>query len=405
MLRALRHRDYALFAAAGWMATIGFWVQRIAVQWIVWDLTESYAWLGTFALVEALGIMVVMPFAGALADRNDRLRLARKARGLEVAVSIAIGMTILLDQATVTSLLVLIALAGFAEGLWSPARLAIVPNLVPKEDLSSALGLGATMFHLSQFVGPVIAGFVIVQFGVGFAFLLTAILFSAMIVVLFVIRLRTSDRGARPSNRFIDDLKDGFRYAFRHEVIGAIMIMGLMISLFLRSYRELLSGYADGLFETGAAGLASLASASGAGALTAALVLANFGATHRLAGWVRWGMLGNTIALAGFALAPSMNLAMAAIAAIGFLVTIAGTGAQILMQHAVPDEKRGRVMSLWGMQFFAGPSLGAWVIGVLASGIGLRVSLLIVAGAFFLYWLVVFQRRRGALRAAAKVGG
>lgn len=402
MLRALRHRDYALFAAAGWMATIGFWVQRIAVQWIVWDLTESYAWLGTFALVEALGIMVVMPFAGALADRGDRLRMARKARGLEVVVSIAIGLTILLDYASVPNLLILIAAAGFAEGLWSPARLAIVPNLVPKKDLSAALGLGATMFHLSQFVGPVIAGFVIVHWGVGFAFLLTAVLFSVMIGVLFMIQLRTSDRGARPPQRFVEDLKDGIRYSFRHEVIGAIMLMGLMISLFLRSYRELLSGYADGLFETGAAGLASLASASGIGALTAALVLANFGATRRLAPWVRWAMLGNTLALAGFALAPSMAVALGCIAAIGFLVTIAGTGAQILVQHAVPDEKRGRVMSLWGMQFFAGPSLGAWAIGSLASGIGLRWTLLLVAAVFFVYWLVVFQPRRGALSAAAK---
>lgn len=383
------------------MATIGFWVQRIAVQWVAWDLTGSYAWLGAFALVEAIGIISVMPFAGAIADRTDRLKMARLARGLEVLVSFAIGANVLLGTATVGNLLVLIGLAGFAEGLWSPARLTIVPNLVPKEDLSSALGLGATMFHLSQFIGPAIAGLIIVNVGVGFAFVLTALLFSLMIGVLMIIRLRPREQPVRARVRFRRDLTEGIRYAFTHGVVGPIMVMGLMISLCLRSYRELLSGYADGLFSSGAAGLASLASASGVGALAAALVLANFGSPRRIGGWIRWALLTNALALGVFAVAPTMTIAMLAVAMIGFLVTLAGTGAQILVQHVVPDDKRGRVMSLWGMQFFAGPSLGAWVIGSLASLYGLRTILSVVATVFIGYWLMSLRQQRRALAGAA----
>ena len=397
MGRALRHRNYRIFAAFGWLSTIGYWMQRIAIQWLAWELTGSFAWLGAVALAEAAALMVVMPWAGAVADRVDRLRMARWARGFELAVSVLLALVAITGHVTLEVLFGLVLLTGTTQGFWSPARMAIVPNLVPREDVPAALATGSMLFHSSHFVGPAVAGFIIARWGAGYAVAVNACTFILSLVMLSIVRLERQEHRSGRSSSVVDDLLAGLQFIRTHPSIRPLMLAGLVISVGLRAYRELMAGYADGVFGLGAAGLAAMASASGLGGLIAAVGMAAYARTHGLGQVLIGSMLLNAVVQLGFALAPSFQLAVIAAGGLGFLVTVAGMSAQILVQHAVPGEVRGRVMSLWGVLFFAGPSLGAWAIGAAAAGIGFRWAMAAMTAMVVLY-LVLGAPRTSVLR-------
>ena len=335
-----------------------------------------------------------MPVGGALADRMDRLVLARRARACELLVALSLALTVFSGAMTIHWLVPLVVLAGAAQGLWSPARMAMIPNLVPVADVPAALALGATLFHLSHFVGPVVAGWLITGAGVGYAFVCNAMTFVLSLVVLSVIRLQRHEHESGTRSSLFSGVVEGVRYIRRHPAIGPLVGAGLVMSVALRSYRELLAGYADDLFAQGADGLAALASGSGLGALLAALTMATYARTRGLSRILITCMAANTIAQTGFALAPRFELAVFAAGALGFLVTALGMSAQILLQNAVPGAKRGRVMSLWGVLFFAGPPLGAWFAGTLAMTIGIRGALLILSAGVAIYLVPLVRHRR-----------
>ena len=146
MGRALRHRDYALYAAGGWFSNIGLWVQRIAVGWLTWTFTESWTWLGLIVFAEGITATIVMPVAGIYADRLDRLSLARITQMGVMAISALLAVFSFLDITNIWILLCLMMCCGIVEGFWTPVRMSIPPNLVPREDLASALGISASLF-------------------------------------------------------------------------------------------------------------------------------------------------------------------------------------------------------------------------------------------------------------------
>ena len=371
---------------------------------MAWDLTHSFAWLGIVALAEALGLMLVMPVGGALADRMDRLVLARRARTCELLVASSLAITVFSGAMAIHWLIPLVVLAGAAQGLWSPARMAMMPNLVAIADVPAALALGATLFHLSHFIGPVVAGWLITGAGVGYAFVCNAMTFVLSLVVLSVIRLQRHEHESGSRSSLLSGLAEGLRYVRHHPAIGPLVGAGLVMSVALRSYRELLAGYADDLFAQGADGLAALASGSGLGALLAALAMASYARTAGLSRVLVVCMAANLLAQVAFALAPRFGIAVLAAGALGFLVTTLGMSAQILLQNAVPGAKRGRVMSLWGVLFFAGPPLGAWLAGTLATGIGIRGALLGLSAVVAVYLLPLFRNRHALARLEQQPG-
>ena len=199
MGRALRHRDYAMYAAAGWFSNIGLWVQRIAVSWLTWTYTGSWTWLGVIVFAEGFTTTIVMPIAGIYADRLDRLSIARISQLGLMAVSAVLATLTFLGLTNIWILLGLMIFCGVIEGFWTPVRLSIPPNLVPREDLPSALGISASLFNLASFVGPAIAGIIIAYFETtdtqfGFAFAFNSATFLSYLVVLFLIKLREEER-------------------------------------------------------------------------------------------------------------------------------------------------------------------------------------------------------------------
>lgn len=402
IVRALRHRDFARYILAHAGSVVGLWIQRIAIQWLVWSLSASYAWLGAVAAAEALAAMCFSLMAGPLADRFDRLKLAYLTQGLLMVLAFSLAGITILGYTNLHVLFGFVILTGIIEGVWAPVRLALMPNLVPRADMPAAVALTSMMFTAAIFIGPAVGGLIIAGIGVEAAFVFNACSYLGLLLVLGRIRIPAQPRQDEEGRlSLLADFRAGIAYVVSSPLLRTVVLFGLAVSALVRPYRELFAGVADDVFAQGAEGLAALASASGFGALVAAVGIAVYGRTEALARVLLASAVGAALLLMVFAVAPSFTLAVAAAAGIAFFTTLFGTGAQMMMQMNLADDMRGRVMSVWQSQFRGVPAIGAWVMGLLEPRFGLTVILFGAASLFGFCLLMIWPRRRN-LNVAAR---
>ena len=387
MGRALRHRDFRLYALAGWVSNIGLWIQRTALFWLVWELTGSFSALGGIAFAEALTTILVMPYSGIITDRFNRRKLAIIIQTILLSFSIVLTIFSAFQLISIFILFGFVMLNGVAQGFWTPLRMAIQPSLVPPEDLPAALGFSATMFNLAQFAGPAIGGVIISSLGITFAFATNAISFLGYLLALLIIKLKYEEILEYRESGFVADFKEGIAYILNTPNLKEFLALSLGVSLFLRAYRELFAGISDGIFEMGVEGLAILSSASGLGAMAAAVYI---GSSGRLKGVIRIIMISLVIAMIAQVVLATTNYFWVAVCCAGVLsgaATYAGIGGQLIVQSAIGGAVRGRVMSVWGMILRGGPASGAWMIGLLAGYSNLQMAFLTATLLFLAVWV------------------
>lgn len=397
MGRAFRHRDFVIYTFSGFFANIGIWVQRVGVQWLAWELTHSYAWLGAIAFIDAIGVIVCMPFFGTLIDRSDRLKMMRIAQVLVTILVVILATFTLMHWMTIWLVVAAMALHGVLDAFWAPARLAMSPSLVPREDLAAAIGMNASLFNLAQILGPAAAGLIIsaftdTVFGIGMLFVITTLGYLVYLVALCIIRLRYEERRASSATSFVTDMKNGLLYIFEKPGLSLYMALMLVTTLVMRPFRELLAGFADGVFMQGPGGLAMLTSAVGVGALVGALVVAN---TTKVKGMTRLVMTVFAVGIVAqfaFVLAPNFNIAVGAIAFLGITVAMGGIGSQVLIQSSISSTMRGRVVSVWSLIMRAGPPIGAWFLGTLAEFSDLQTVFVIATAIYALFFICMIPR-------------
>ena len=396
--RALRHRNFAIYAAGNALNLIGYWMQRIAVGWLTWQLTESATWLGIITLAELGPTLLVGPLGGVLADRYERIRIAQITQLLATIQTSTLALLTLSGQLTVWLLLVLMLFQGVIFSLWQPVRLALVSSLAPREDLSSAVALNSVVFNSARFIGPALAGVLLLAGGAGWVFVSHA---CGLLLFWFALsRLHLSEPPpSRSGKRFGVDLLDGIRHVARHPGIGPLLVLMIASCILMRPVFELLPGFAALVFQRGAEGLAILAAAPGIGAIIGGVWLGQRnsvdGLTHLL--------FRHTLLMAGllivFALTNWFWLAAICLAVAGLTLTVSGAGTQTLIQTAVDNAYRGRVLSLYGLILRAGPALGALLMGTAGDLIGLRWPLLAACVLCLLVWWRI-NHRRERIRAA-----
>lgn len=404
ILRALGQRNYGLYAGGNAVSLVGTWMQKIAVGWLAWELTESGTWLGIIAFVDLAPSVLIGPIGGAVADRMDRMRIIVGSQIAAMAVSFAMWGAAEAGLMTIWLLAALVLANGVVLGFNQPARLAIVNSLVAREDVQTAVAINAIIFNLARFVGPAVAGLVIAWHGVGTAFLVNSISYLAFLLALTQLRMAKETRpaGAGQSS-ILRDILAAIGYVARHPGIGPILLLQTMLSFGLRAVIELLPGFADTVFARGVDGFAALTSAIGVGAIFGGVWLAQRGRSEGTTAIVLLASMLGATATIGFVSAPSFALALVAIAASGVAMVISGVGAQSLVQMAVEPGMRGRVLSLYGIIIRAGPAVGALAIGAASDRFGLRwptaVAALLTLGFCAWAWA-----RRGRIAAGLGEG-
>lgn len=377
---ALREPAFRSYMSGNAISVIGTWMQRTAVGWYAWELTASPFWLGMVAFADLCPAVVVGPWGGILADRFDRRRIMFWTQVAMAILTLALATLIQAQLIGIVGLVLMVALIGAFTGLNQPARLALVPSLVPREHMPTAIALNAVVFNCARFVGPAVAGIIIASAGVPASLYANALTYLPLLFVLPRLQLFETLAPAKWEG-IGEALKSGYVYIRQSPVLAPLFVFFIALSLTVRSLGDLLPGFAEGVFSAGVGGLATLSAAMGLGAVAGGF-------------WISWqaGRFGMRMALllqalvainaGAFALSPSFWLATLIIALFGFTLVSCSVGMHTMIQMNVDSALRGRVMSFFGLLFRSVPAIGALLIGTLAEAIGLRAALLTAALTF-----------------------
>jgi MFS family permease len=388
--RALSSRNYRTYWSGNALSLVGTWAHRVAAGWLTWELTHSATWLGIIAFAELFPTMIIAPIAGAIADKADIKRLMIVCQILSGLQAALLALLVYTDLITIEILFGLTLFLGAVLGFQAPVRMALVPSLVEKEELSAAIALSAATFNGARFVGPALAGVVIVWGGVAPAFTLNALSYCVFIYALTQVQLtpRLPLKGNRKADLF-HDLAEGVRYVRGHFSIRSLLILLFTMSFLLRPFNELLPGFVAEVFDRGAEGLAMMTSAAGLGAMSGGLWLARRGRTEGLSRVLVRAMLLGIVGLLGFASSKIFWVALLCLVAVGFSVVSIGISTQVMVQNSVDSAMRARVMSLYGVLNRGGPALGALVMGWAASDLGMAPPVITGALLALIVWLLV----------------
>jgi MFS family permease len=389
----LRNANFGIYSLGSAVSLTGMWMERIAIGWLTWQLTESGFWLGVVAFADFFPVILIGPIAGAAADRWDRLRVVKTSQAiLLVQASVLFALTAS-GQINVGLIVALSAIHGCVVAFNQPARLALVPSLVPHADLGPAVAINSVIFNMARFIGPIFAGLAIVWSGVAAAFAANALSYVVFLAALARIRIAPAEAAAVPRS-FIADLRDGIRYTATHPGIGALLVLLIAIGVGGRPLTELLPGLADDVFNAGAGGLSVLASAVGGGAILGGVWLGHRAHSSDLMSVTLATALAGALAAIAAIATTNLWLALPAVVAFGFCSSASGIASQTLVQLASDRHMRGRVMGLYGLIFRGGPSIGALAAGFASTYFGLRWPVFFGALLVVVAWLWAFLGRK-----------
>jgi len=375
---AITSRNYLVYLAGNTISLHGLWIYRVALGWYAWQISGSEFWVGVIAFTQAAPAVVFGPVFGVLADRFDRRAASLLINSISVLNMLLLGWLAHLGYVDIYVLAMLSLMQGTLDGAHMPVRMSVVPNLVAKPQLESAIATTSISFNVSRFVGPAFAGFIIAGYGVATAFVINAVSYLALISAMLIVKLNPAPERQRRERHVWHEMREGIVYVLSHTGIRALLVIVAVGSLFARGALEMMPAFADAVFQRGSGALATLTSAIGAGAIVSGLVLSR--GVH----WLNVRVIRNAVIVAGVLIAvlgaiEEFWVAVGIVAILGVILSMCGVGSQILIQTLVDDEVRGRVSSLWGVIAFGGTALGSLLVGWPASIWGLQ-NVVIIAG-------------------------
>jgi MFS family permease len=376
--RAFHHRNYRLFFGGQLVSLVGTWMQTVAQAWLVLQMTNDPFLLGLVAAVQFLPVLVLGLFGGIIADALPKRRTLIATQTTQMLLAFALFALVATGRVEIWHIIVLATMLGISNAVDMPTRQAFVVEMVGREDVANAVALNSAVFNSARIVGPAIAGLTIGAFDISVAFLVNGLSFLAVIVAYGLMRddeLRARPRFLRPTSvgEVGTTLAEGLHYVRRTElVLLATVVVGL-VSTFGMNFSVVIPALARGVLHTDAAGYGFLMAATGIGSLAAALAIAFSGRSRTVVIVVGALLLGVAeIAVASIHLFP---LALVAMAFVGFGAIGMAATANTTIQLAVPDELRGRVMSVYTTVFVGSTPFGGLLMGWIASRYGVDVSL------------------------------
>lgn len=366
-LAALGHRNFRLLYFGLLVSTLGSQITRAASAWVIYELTGSAAALGLAGLFAALPLIPMSLFGGALADAVERRRLLLVTQFMALLTVAALAILSASGQIAVWHLYAANVMITTVGVLDRPARQALIPSLVPPEQLFNAYTLMTTLMQVSSLVGPMIAGLALATGGAGLAFGIDALTFVAVVVALLMMKnLPPVVSGGRTLG--LGSVGEGLRFVWSQPII--VGLLGLDVAaMFFGYYQTLLPIFAN-LYGVGELGFGLLTSAPAAGSLAGGALMLVLGRLRR-PGWVMLGAVaGYALALIGLGLSPWFLGALACGALLGFTDAISVTIRHTATQLNTPDELRGRVSSVFQISVQGGNSVGALNAGFVAAAIG-----------------------------------
>lgn len=392
-LRALRHRDYRAIWLGSLVSNVGTWMETIGVGIYVTQATGSAAWTGAVAALMFLPTTVMAPLGGALADRFDRRRYISLLTLAQTALAAVLAGLALSHHISVPAVMAVVFASGCVSALINPAFSAVLADVVPPDDLLSALSLSSAQYNMGRFVGPALAAVVIATGGLGWAFVCNTVSFGAVIWAVAVVRVPPPDH-VDPRESLWRNIRDGLRAARTDPAIPAVLWLVAAVAFLVAPFIGLLPAFAIEVLHQNAANTSLLVTFQGLGAVLAALSLGSI--TNRLGPgrtFSRASIAVGAVAIA-YWLAPSYAFAAGTLFALGGCYLCMLTSASTAIQSRVTRSLRGRVSALYSVVLNGAYGLGLVALGALGDHVGLRRAM--VAAALLFTAGVVLLRVRHA---------
>jgi MFS family permease len=373
---ALQARNYRRYWIGLVFYVLGHRAEYVTFAWITWEVTRDPLSLGYLGLAQGVPLVVFQLFGGVLADRSNRLRLLIVTQVLTALVlTAAVGLT-WLGLVRLDYLLVLAALSSTFRAFDEPSRLSLVPELVSREQLPNAIALSSIPWQAGRMIGPSITGVLIAAFGGTSGFVLATAASYAALAMYGGLRV-SGEAPGRDGGAVHRQLLEGLSFVARDFLFASLIGLALFNSVFGLSYITLLPVYADVYFEAGSTGYGLLNAAHGCGALTGTLTLATIGHRIRRRGTsLLLTATGLGFLLMAFSRSPALWVALPILALVGLTNSVYLTHVNTVLQQKVPDQLRGRVMSLYALCWNLLP-LGGLVAGALAAAVDARFAVLV----------------------------
>jgi len=400
MFRGLRHRNFRLFFCGQIISLIGTWMQSIAQAWLVYRLTKSALLLGLVGFAGQIPVLLFAPLGGLCADRYSRHRTVIATQTAAMILAFVLAALTLLEHIRVWEILLLAALLGVVNAFDIPARQAFIIEMVVPEDLINAIALNSAMFNGARILGPAVAGITVAAIGEGWCFFANGVSYIAVIAGLLLMVVTPRQR-TRQMVSGLESVLEGFRFVARTGPIRAILLLLGLVSLTGMPYAVLMPIFADKILHSDARGLGWLMGSTGVGALAATLVIAARREVRGLGRWVNYASMGFGASLILFSFSRSLLLSLALLLPAGFCMLIQMASSNTLIQTMVPDDLRGRVMSVYSMMFMGMAPFGALLAGAIAKGLGAPLTVAI-GGATCIAGSVVFGTKWPGLRGEAR---
>ena len=390
VFRSLKYRNYRLFFSGQSISLIGTWMQRIAMPWLVYNMTGSVLLLGVVGFAGQIPAFLLSPVAGVFTDRWNRYHLLIVSQILLMIQAVILAWLSLAGIIEVWHIMFLSIFLGCIGSFDVPARHSFVIDMVEKkEDLGNAIALNSLMFNGARLIGPSVAGMILVTAGEGICFLLNAISYLFVIFSLLMMKIKTKEARDKKSE-ILKELKIGLKYTFGFPPIKHIILLLGLVSLMGMSYSVLMPVFAKEILHGESNTYGFLMGASGLGALMGALFLASRESVLRLGRLIPAAaiLFGSGLILLSFT--RYFPLAMVLMIFVGLGMMLQAAASNTVIQTITDDDKRGRVMSFYTMAIMGTAPFGSLLAGALAKIIGTPGTIFaggiatVIGGLFFL---------------------
>jgi predicted MFS family arabinose efflux permease len=390
VFKAFQYRDFRLMWIGACTSTIGTWMQMVAQQWLVYTLSKDDPFfLGLDGFLGQIPIVLFSLLGGVMADRTDRRKMLLGSQYVQMTTALALSLLTFLGVERVWHILVLSFIVGSAQSFGGPAYSALIPSLVPKENLPNAIALNSIQFNVGRVIGPALGGITLTALGAAWCFGLNGISFIAVIISLYII-----NAGFTPSKSgesMLTSMKQGIGFIRTQGGMKPLILMSFLMTMMAIPLITFLPVFAKEVLHGSSATFTALLCCSGIGAICGALMVAGMAKTKNQGRTALLMLIVLGVATILFSRSTSILLSCIMIFFAGAAMITVFASITSVVQAITEDGMRGRVMSVYNVAFRGGMPIGMLVVGrlipIYSAPFTMTVvgSLTIILGLYFLF--------------------
>ena len=388
-MNALTVRPFVAYFLTNTMSLLGTWIQKVGLGWLTWQITESTFWTSFVSIALMAPVGIIGPFIAVYAESWNMRRAFLITKILMMIISFIIFGLQHFEMHNIHTLVVTSLLLGLLSAVHHPIRLVFISIVVPRPYLASAIGLNSVSWNMSRVVGPALSGFAIVILGLANTFGLAVILYAPLILALTLLPLEPRAKSKPNTDRFFQKLRDGGNVALQTPLIFTALCVVALNSFLVRGVLEIQPAIIGQILGGDSQALATATAAAGIGALLASIWIGLGKLPPDFIQRCLWPMLAVGILGTACLKMTSMIIPMSLIFALtGFTATVAGIGAQTLIQLKVDEDYRARVMTWWSSVSFGSLTIGGVLIGFFGDFVPIEDAILMMMVLGFLLALL-----------------